>query len=75
MRIGRVRVSDKITFFLVGVILSVIAAILWEIFELFAGLTVSTEEYSIDTIFDLIAGFVGAALGSLYSFSVINKYE
>ena len=65
----------KLNLMKVGILSAIIVGILWEIYELYFGITFVSDgvRYWSDTVSDLIMDYVGAVFGSLYAFKLLQK--
>lgn len=48
----------------------IIITLLWEIFELFIGVPISSQQYVVDTIVDITFGIIGGFIGFLVAHSL-----
>ncbi len=74
-RFGHIKISGRSFFLFIGVFVSFVAAILWEIFEYKAGLVFSTQSYPFDTFLDVLMGLMGSLCGVLYSFLMLKNEQ
>ena len=59
----------------VSIIFTLIVGVMWEIYELYIGVTLLSDgiNYWTDTSSDLMMDFVGAVFGSLYGYRFLKK--
>ena len=69
--------NNKLKIIILAIFVVFVVGILWEIFELYFGLTFLSDGiyYWMDTTSDILANTCGAFFSALYSFKILSKSE
>lgn len=78
-----IKTASKARVFYISLISAIMVGLLWEIFEIYAGVVIIDKNYPLDTIIDIIMDILGASGVAMYvllkfsnkDFVAFDKYE
>jgi len=78
-----IKTVSKARVFYISLISAIMVGLLWEIFEIYAGVVIIDKNYPLDTIIDIIMDILGASGVAMYvllkfsnkDFVAFDKYE